>query len=277
MADAVLKVEDALGALINLQDPNLKLEAIRALLAGTLKVDTDVSGLSKEATLDAVRVLLAGTLAVDTGLAQPVQQGDVVLVGNQPADPATETTLAGVLADLAAKRNGDGTEPIFVTPSTVQRVTDAETWAAGAHRIDVSSGNNLWLVLENPAGSGKNVLLGGVTAYTNTNETVWVDVFRDTQPDLAATPLTPWTQNFIAGALGAVSAMTVTHHGSTVADGQQLDAGANLTRQSPWIYQGPPILIGPDSSAGLRLEVPGGLTGGADLSVNALWIETAAA
>lgn len=173
---------------------------------------------------------------------------------------------------LAAGDNRIG----YVTDSIVQRVSDAQSFIGGAHRISVASGDALWLVMSNPADSGVDVLIGGVTVYTDSNETVWVDVFRDTVPDPAADGLTPWTTNFPAAELGVASAVALSHHDVVSDAGVQLDAGAGLTRRAPWPYKGMPILVGPGQQGAARVEVPGGLTGGAAVSANMIWVEVPA-
>lgn len=77
---------------------NAKLEAVRALLAGTLTVDTELSAagpLATELTLAAINAKLAGTLTVDTELAA--------------AGPlALDATLVGLAGQLPPALSGGG-------------------------------------------------------------------------------------------------------------------------------------------------------------------------
>lgn len=288
-ADTVLSVLKSLLTELGTQQKNAltdaELRASNVVVSDSMahtKLDS-ILGQLDDATTDTVIGVLKSLL---TELEQKTETADLQTdaltdIELRATDVEVNDDVAQTLLTTVRDEQYRRTDPLpaggnrigYVTDSILQRVQNAQTFIAGAHRISISSGAELWLVIQNPSTSGKNLILAGVTAYTGSSGTVWLDIFKDTEPSGTATAVTPWGTNFIAADLGVVSSMSVSHDGTVTATGTQLDAGSSFSSSSPWKYGGMPMLLGPGQGGGARVQVPGGLTGGADISINFIYVE----
>lgn len=146
------------------------LAAIQAAIEGTLTIagavttDVDVSSLATEAKLEQVRALLAGTLTVDTGLAQPIEDGGTVAVSNFPAtqpvstaQPTTETPATGTIT-----ASGDTT--VVAAPGAGNRiVVYYYTWVP-----DPDSTNTPMVTLKASGGTAYHLAPATAKTWTHT-------------------------------------------------------------------------------------------------------------
>ena len=99
--DANKATLDSILIALGLLSKDTKLEAVRELLAGTLTVNTGLTGLASETKLEAVRALLASTLTVNTGLTGLATDTKLEAVRTLLTGLASETKLEAVRALLS--------------------------------------------------------------------------------------------------------------------------------------------------------------------------------
>jgi hypothetical protein len=143
---------------------------------------------------------------VNTGLAQPLEEGGTVAVSNQPADPATDTTLTEVRNRLAPTLPADAGSglperlhvqqiaPLPTGPHAIGFTTDSGVlegalgtgFAAGGP--PQSTTNVVRALLVNPAASGKVLIVAGfVVGHDEGNNLIPVQVIRNPTTNLPST------------------------------------------------------------------------------------------
>jgi len=180
--------------------------------------------------------------------------------------------------------DGHGSDP--GTPSHVSLVRDAQNRhpvtahnpigddvAAGViftvgDEVVLGAGQSGALVLENPVGSGKVLVILGFNVDQNTTTSLAVEFFLN--PTVTGgTTLTPI--NHAIG--GPASAMVAIAGQGILSGGVKLHADGRVARDQPLHYAGPPFIVSPGLSLGLQMTAPGGLGGGATFTANVAYKE----
>lgn len=163
----------------------------------------------------------------------------------------------------------DNPVPVAVTSEALSAAAQAgKVWSAG-NRESVAAGDSAALYLENPAGSGVNIIIFAFSAYTGETDRAQLTFFQ--APTASGTSVTPFNHNF---AIGTSPSGIVQSTNGVAPGGTQLSPKAGATARDHFAFtDGAVIILTPGNRVAMSVTRPGGLTGSEDVDINVSWIE----
>lgn len=168
-------VRSAPAATVRLDDRGVTRE-LRAVVAKLDRAAQEGSGTSLDPQLTKALTAIANRPPAGGGF------GAKVFALRTPAgedvNPATEDTLASLLADLQAKRDGTVAEPTYTSPSVSGKTGEGKFFIADSGILTTTVTNN-WinLTFTNPTGSGKTAYIVAITVESD-QAAIWGKFYR---------------------------------------------------------------------------------------------------
>lgn len=157
---------------------------------------------------------------------------------------------------------------VITNPGISEDVTGGNVYTCGVTR-NVAAGTDEHFVIENPAGSGKTIVILGFFVRTSLSADVLPITFIEDPTIVGATALTPINHNF----LSANTASATVEVGTAVATGGTvLDAGIIVTLNLGYSYAGPPFILPEGKTLAIEADMPLGV-GSPEVAFNVTWKE----
>lgn len=172
------------------------------------------------------------------------------------------------LSEKFAAKDAAARQPVTTHPGIGVDVAAGIVYTAG-NELSLAAGQAGAFAIENPAGSGKTLVILGFTLRQDTTTSLNVQ-FYENPTVTGGVVLTPI--NHLRG--GPASGMVVTSGQGILSGGTVLDADARVVRDEGIRYDGPPFIVPPGTTLALQTTAPSGLTGGAVISGNVVYKET---
>lgn len=164
--------------------------------------------------------------------------------------------------------DGQGRFHAIAHPSIGEDVAAGCIFLAGA-QVSLAANQIASLHIENPGASGKTLIILGFTVFVDQSESLRVRFWEDAASTGAA--VTPHNLNF---ASSEESIMVVKSGQGVLSGGEELPARVRVTRDSPFRYEGAPVIVPPGKTVALDVTAPSGLGGNATVAMNASWKES---